>query len=506
MRRYIKLKEKRRREDKHNILINTVSSLLSQVISIVCGFVLPRLILSNFGSEVNGLVSSITQFLGFISLMQLGVGAVVQTAWYKPLAQKNMVEVSKIYISAERFFRRIALIFVAYTIALAIVFPIKIGEFDYWFTATLVLAISISLFIQYYYGLTNQMLLYADGKAYLYLFCQTGTVLLNLILCVILIQCSASIHVVKLVSSLVFAITPIILHLYVFSRYKIDRRIVLHEEPIKQKWNGFAQHLSSVVMDNTDVVVLTLFSSLSNVSVYSVYHLVVFGVRQIVTSMTVGIQSAFGNLIATKDKSVKDKFIKTEVAFHCGVTVIFACVLVLIGPFVEVYTRDITDADYIQPLFGYLISIAFALYCYRLPYYAIIKAAGHYKETQTSAIIEMILNIGVSVVVVINYGLVGVAVGTLIATLYRSIYFVFYVQKKIIPKPIGTFLKLLLADCIVFCLAVMITGNFVMGAVNYWEWVILAVKVFLTVLVCSAIVYVVTNMDLIKKKGHIDVS
>ena len=100
----------------------------------------------------------------------------------------------------------------------------------------------------------------------------------------------------------------------------------------------------------------------------------------------------------------------------------------------------------------------------------------------------------------------GVAVGTLIATLYRSIYFVCYVQKKIIPKPIGTFLKLLLADCIVFCLAVMITGNFVMGAVNYWEWVILAVKVFLTVLVCSAIVYVVTNMDLIKKKGHIDVS
>lgn len=493
------MKEKRRREDKRNILINTVSSVLSQIVSIVCGFVLPRLILSNFGSEVNGLVSSITQFLGFISLMQLGVGAVVQTAWYKPLAEKNMLEVSKIYISAERFFRRIALIFVLYTVVLAVVFPNTIGEFGYWFTASLVLAISISLFIQYYYGITNQMLLYADGKAYLYLFCQTGTVLLNLLMCVVLIECNASIHIVKLVSSLVYAITPIILHFYVLSKYEINRNIVLKEEPIKQKWNGFAQHLSSVVMDNTDVVILTLFSSLENVSVYSVYHLVVFGVRQIVTSMTVGIQSAFGNLIATKDKSLEDKFKKTEIIFHCGVSVIFACVFILIGSFVEVYTKDITDADYIQPLFGYLISLAFALYCYRLPYYAIIKAAGHYKETQTSAIIEMILNIGISVVVVMNYGLVGVAVGTLIATLYRSIYFVLYVQRKIIVKPIGTFLKLVIADGVVFCLSEIMSENYVLEVVSYWGWFVLAIKVFLTVILSSTVVYAFVNLHLVKK-------
>ena len=58
-----------------------------------------------FGSEVNGLVNSIAQFLGVISFLELGVGAVVQFALYKPLAEKNQEDVSKIISSANKGFR-----------------------------------------------------------------------------------------------------------------------------------------------------------------------------------------------------------------------------------------------------------------------------------------------------------------------------------------------------------------------------------------------------------------
>ena len=69
---------------KKKLIYNTISSLIFQVTTIVCGFILPRLILNAFGSNVNGLVNSITQFLGIISFLELGVGAVVQSALYKP--------------------------------------------------------------------------------------------------------------------------------------------------------------------------------------------------------------------------------------------------------------------------------------------------------------------------------------------------------------------------------------------------------------------------------------
>ena len=67
-------------------LINSISSLLSQLVTIICGFVLPRLILSQFGSSYNGITSSITQFLNCVILLRAGVGGVTRAALYKPLA------------------------------------------------------------------------------------------------------------------------------------------------------------------------------------------------------------------------------------------------------------------------------------------------------------------------------------------------------------------------------------------------------------------------------------
>lgn len=101
------------------------------------------------------MVSSITQFLGFISLAECGVGAVVQSALYKPLADKDMTEVSKIVVSSDCFFRRIAYLLLGYTAVLVVAYPlITMDSFDYLFTLILVSVISINAFAQYYLGMT----------------------------------------------------------------------------------------------------------------------------------------------------------------------------------------------------------------------------------------------------------------------------------------------------------------------------------------------------------------
>ena len=55
------------------LALNTVTSLLLQIISVLSGFILPRLILGAFGTNVNGLVNSIAQFLGVITLLDLAL-------------------------------------------------------------------------------------------------------------------------------------------------------------------------------------------------------------------------------------------------------------------------------------------------------------------------------------------------------------------------------------------------------------------------------------------------
>ena len=52
--------------------LNTVMGLVYQAVTIVCGLILPRLILKAYGSDVNGLVNSINSILNVITLMELG--------------------------------------------------------------------------------------------------------------------------------------------------------------------------------------------------------------------------------------------------------------------------------------------------------------------------------------------------------------------------------------------------------------------------------------------------
>ena len=106
------------------LFLNTSSSIISQVATIICGFVLPRLILNHFGSEVNGLVNSITQFLSIIAFLELGIGSVLQFSLYKPLAEKNEEEISKVLVSGQKFFTKIALILLVYVLFLMGVYPL----------------------------------------------------------------------------------------------------------------------------------------------------------------------------------------------------------------------------------------------------------------------------------------------------------------------------------------------------------------------------------------------
>lgn len=480
------------------LALNTTTSLVLQVVTLICGFILPRLILEAFGSEVNGLVNSVTQFLGVISLLDLGVGSVVQSALYKPLADKDNTQISKIFVSANKFFKRLALILFIYVIILIGFYPFIVNKsFGFIFTATLIAAISISSFAQYYFGIVNSLLLSADQKGYIQYSAQIITLIINTVACVILIKLDCSIQIVKLTTSLIFLTRPLFLNWYVASHYSIDRKITYEEEPIKQKWNGMAQHFAYYILSGTDSIVLTLFSTLANVSIYSVYNLVISGVKNVFLSMTNGFQSLIGEMLAKNEKKKLYNFFSyVEWVLHTGTTLVFGCTGVLLVSFVNVYTNGVDDADYIQPLFAMLITLANAGHCLRLPYNIMILAAGHYKQTQSNYIVAMILNIIISIATVKLWGLIGVAIGTLIAMMYQTFWMAWYNSKNIINWPFKNFIKQIAIDTLIVAVASLATFKIPLLSVSYISWILQAIEVF----TCWFAITVVINLIFYKDK------
>lgn len=490
---------------KRQLYANTFFSVINQLAMFICGFIVPRFMLKQYGSEVNGLVSSITQFLGFISMLDLGVGAVVQSTLYKPLAEKNNEKISLIFNSAKKFFQTIALILIGYTVVLCIVYPLFINrDFDTVYTVSLILIISISSFSQYYFAVPHQLLLNADQRIYIQCCIQTVTVVLNAVISVLLISRGCSVQIVKLVSSIVFLIRPVFLSVYVKNHYMLDYSIKSDKEQIEQKWNGMAQHCATVVMNNTDVIILSMFSSLSNVSIYSVYNLVLNSIKQFMTVLSNSFMALFGDIWAKKETSLMNEtFDLFEWLMHTAVVFIFSLTIKLIVPFVKIYTDGINDANYDVPIFALLMCIAYAVYCVRIPYNTIICAACHYRETQWSAVIEMLLNIGISLILVNKFGIVGVAAGTIAAMTYRTLYFVFYLKKNILIREMTYFIKHFLTDGVQMALIFYVFSFIEPIAENYLQWLklalIYAVIAVLVILAVNFLLYRIEMEKIIKK-------
>lgn len=453
-----------------------------------------------YGSEVNGLVSSITQFLGFIALLDLGVGAVVQSAYYKPLYDHDIKTTSLIFFASKRFFRIVASILVVYVIALCFIYPsVTDSTFDRMYIVALIVIISISSFAQYFFAVPNQLLLNADQRLYVQSNLQILTLILNTVVSVCLILLGCSIHVVKLASAVVFLIRPVALAFYVRKHCRIDESYSRQPYKIDQQWNGLAQHAATVVMNNTDVMVLTVFSTLQNVSIYAVYYMVANGLKMVINAFGNGYTPLLGEIYASGDsKRLENTFLKYEWLIHALSCLLFAVAGVLIVPFVRIYTSGITDANYIQWTFAILLLAGQLVFCIRTPYNSIICAAGHYRQTQGSAIIEMILNIVISIAFVYKFGLIGVAIGTLVAISYRTVFFVLYIKKGILRFKLKNTIKLGILDIVEVLLVFgldRLLCSFISFSNTYYMWIIHALIIF----VLSLIMFAVLNICFYKK-------
>ncbi len=462
---------------KKKVVYNSISPVVNQITTLVCGFILPRLILAQYGSATNGLLNSITGFFAFASFMDFGVGAVAQSSLYKPLAENDYDTINAIIASATNYFKKISIIILVYTgflVAFYSAFSYK--EYDFVFLSTLILSISLSFFVQYYIGSVDRILLFSDQKGYITFFSHSISVIISTVIGVLIISNNGSIQFVKLSASLVYLLRIAVVRMYVDRIYRINRRLKNYEEPLHQKWNGFAQHLSSIVLDNTDTIVLTIFSTLSNVSIYAVYYLVINAIRQFIYSLTVGMQALLGELYAKEEKDeLVSVFKLLEWSTHNVGIFLFGCTSVLVVGFIDIYTSNVNDANYHLPVFALCIAFTGIVYSIRLPYNHLLLASGHFKQTQHYYIIAVVLNLTLSIASVKRFGLIGVTVGTIVALIYHIVCLIWYDSKQIVDWGVMSSVRLMFMDaCELIIGGVLMHKLIVYEYRNVFEWVVIA--------------------------------
>ncbi len=457
---------------------NTAASLALQIVTILCGLILPRQILLCYGSEMNGLNQAIGQFLQYSSLLECGMGVVLPAALYRPLAEGDERQVSAIMLSGERLFRRIAAIHAGYTLLLLFVFPALSGyRFPMKTTSLLLLSSSISTIVTYLWGKTEFLLLYADQKGYVPHLMTVVSLTLRTAAAVYLIRSGAELYTVKFVSVLFVTARVLLLRRYVRRRYALPA-VEITGEPIPQKWKGTAQHIAFFVLEHTDIVVLTLFATLQDVSVYAIYYMVLSAIRRLFTAATYTVLPRFGELWVREDRAALNRFFSRYARLiHFGGVLLFTCTGLLIVPFVQVYTSGVRDAEYTQPLFAVLLVLSQALCCIRDPYDKLILGAGHFKQTQHYYVIAAVINIVLSVLTVRRFGLVGVAVGTLVSMVYQLVFMALYNSRVLLRRSLSFFVRQLLADAALAAAIVLLAGQIRLPVSGYLSWILRAAAV-----------------------------
>lgn len=476
--------------------LNFITGLAYEFVVIVFGLIVPRIVLSYFGSDYNGLLNSVVQFMSFSVVLQSGLGAVTNAALFKPLAENNLETISGIMVATDRFMRKIGWLLAGIIVVFALLYPLLvIDEFSYWFSFTLILIVGAASWVENMFSIKYKILLQADQKHYVQTFVMLTAHILSNALAVVLIVAGFNIHIVRLGMLLGLMTTPFMLKIYVNRHYTIDWTQPPNNVAIKSRWDAFAQQAAMIANNNIPTIMITLLLPLKEVSVYTVYQMVVKNIKQLLTTSLGGFSATFGNMYAKGEKDhLRKRFRDLEWLIFASCAVLYGVTGILLTPFILIYTAGVTDAEYNRFWFGILMTFTNFVYITRMPYRMITEAVGCFKETRNSAIWEIVLNIVVALIFVPFMGLGGVLIGTLIGAIVRTGNLIWICCRKILDISLWSVVK----NYIVYLgasvgLAILATQWIDFTCVNFGQWILVAIPVTIAVSVVVLCVSVLFN-------------
>lgn len=479
---------------------NVIFGLTYQLLVFTFGLITPRLLIVSYGSAVNGLLSSVSQIYAYLALLEAGVGTATLQALYRTIAADDKKGTCSIMSATHHFYKKTGTVYFICVVLLSVLYPIVIEtEISNWVVVSVIFLNGLSGVINYFFQGKYRILLQAEGKSYILSNISSVVYVLSNIAKILLVYYGYDVLAVQLAYFLINLLPLCYIAFYISRRYKwLDLSVKPDFAAISQKNSVIIHQLSGLIFSNTDVILLTVFSDLKTVSVYSLYASFYGTVKSVLLSFLDGIKFAMGQIF---HKSFTE-YIKLHDAFELFyMALTFAAYTVLqlfMIAFLQLYTKGITDINYIDEYLVYLFSAIYLLQAARGPSALVIDFAEHFKQTKNRAILEMGINIVVSVVGIISIGIYGVLIGTIVALLYRTNDMIIYANRRILKRSPWVTYRRWLLFFVIFILFVYFGRFIIHNITSYPMLLMIAVPVAIVVLVVYIAVAAVSEPRVFK--------
>lgn len=442
----------------NRIKYNVLSGLLYQIILIATSFLLPRLYLKSFGSEVNGVLSTVKQIFAYMNLLEAGIGLATMQALYKPIAEGDHTKAGAILSATKRFYIKTGIIYASIVLLLAVVYAffIPTGIAPPVLFSIIILT-ALPILFSYFVQAKYRILLEVDGRKYIVTNSETILQLVANLGKILVLLLTDSLVLIHLVYCLFSLIQLGYVYIQAKRRYTwLDLRTEPDFKAISQSKSVLIHQISGMVFNNTDVLLLSFLCDFKVVSVYSIYNIFFSIVLTFISGIISSFTFALGQLFQTN----REKFLKVyqvfETFYIMATFAIYTLMAVFLLPLIQIYTQGVHDADYTNAYLVFLFVLMNLLANGKLPVSHVLEISGKFEETRSHAIIEMIINIVVSIVAILVWGICGAILGSIVALLFRGIVVIYYANKKVLGRNIFCTYKLWLVNGAVFALIMMI--------------------------------------------------
>ncbi|WP_052880220.1 lipopolysaccharide biosynthesis protein [Vibrio coralliirubri] len=403
---------------KENISKNIVFTLIITILTTFLSFLMNKYLLNILGDDELGLFRLLSQMIFYLALLDLGISTSATVAYYKPLIENDKKKISVIYSTIEQFYKKVSILTVILGVLLI---PLLIYIIDFNSYKMLSIYWLIFVFNAAAAFLMNKyvILFLADQKVF-FVKAVTGVALL-------LERAFQIVLIVKFESFLLFICAGILSNVikFVFFKMKMKKQYHIIESGSEYDANiksdagkMFFHKLSHIVLYNTDNIIIAKFISLSAVAAYSSYLMLTSLVMTIVSIFHSVVDPIVGQLIV-KQKNIKNYdlwYVLFRFSFWvAGFTSLgfyyFAT------PFIHNWLGDQLTLSQIIVAF-LLVNLFFDII--KWPTEILKYKYAYYKDIY-NPIIEVFVNLALSLYLVRIYGLAGVIWGTIVVNLISNL-------------------------------------------------------------------------------------
>ena len=479
---------------------NVITGFGGQLIIIVLGIIIPRMMIGSYGSDVNGLLSTVGQIFTYMALLEAGIGQAARNALYKPMSEKNHEGISYVVSVAQRYYSKVTIWYGIAVIILAAVAPLLIKtNVDYWTVAVIVLFEGMSGVINFYFVQTKTTVLAVDGKSYIINEINVVNKVVSYSAKIGLAAFGINIVFLQLVYFIITVAKLIFYQIYFKSHYSwIDYNAAPKTAKLKDRNAYIITEIAWTMFSSTDMIVLSMFVNTTASSIYGVYNMIFSNINVLLNTVYMSVNYMLGQTYY-KDR---EKYIQLHDSFSSiffgAMTAFMSVAYILIIPFIRLYTKGIADADYINPSLPLMFCLVQMISWSRYIPGNLTAVAGFVKQVSRISLVEAIINITFSVILVRKYGITGVLFATVIALPLKVVYCIYLSDKVILKRSVMKTILILGANYTVFVIAIIFEK---MVSINIESWFgFLGMGLLLTsiFLILGAVLNMLVNRECLK--------